>query len=89
MIQTLEKIVYWLDSFDHFRPIDQDNFRPTFLRISAYGLTLTTRIIHTHISQRLKFTTVGELGPSLALIRNALKICEKVPINDIPLTHYL
>jgi hypothetical protein len=72
---SLIEIKTLLDSFDQFKAQDQEQFRPIFLRIASYGLSITTRIVETYLIKRLKFTTVGDLGASLSVLRNSLRIC--------------
>jgi hypothetical protein len=42
---SLIEIKTLLDSFDHFKGADQEYFRKVFLKISSYGLGITTNII--------------------------------------------
>ena len=51
-------------------------FRPFFLQISGYGLEITGKIIEHYLQNNLKFSTVGDLGASLSVLKNSLRLCE-------------
>lgn len=46
-----------------------------FLKISSFGIAITTSIIESYLSQVKKFTTVGDLGASMRVIKNSLRVC--------------
>jgi hypothetical protein len=78
-----------LDCFEHFRPEEKDYFRGIFLGISEQGVAIVTRIIAHHLNQGLKFSNVNQLGLSLTVIRSALRLCEGIPVEQIPINGYI
>lgn len=86
---SLIEIKTLLDSFDQFKQPDQQTFRPLFLEIASYGLSITTRIVENYVVKRVPFTTVGDLGASLSVLRNSLRICEKCEVSALPMLQYV
>lgn len=48
-----------------------------------------SHIIHNHLQRRIKFNNINELGISLMVCKNGLKICESVPIDQLPIQSYI
>lgn len=72
---SLIEIKTLLNSFDEFKVEDKEQFRPIFMQIAIYGLSITTSIVQKYISNRIKFTTVGDLGAALSVLRSSLRLC--------------
>ena len=47
--------------------------------MAAESIVLVTRVVSIYLTHRMRFSNVNELGLSLAVCRNALKLCENVP----------
>ena len=54
------------------------------MEIAKYGLSITTKVIETYLQNEAKFMSVGDLGASLSVLRNALRLCGMCPLEKIP-----
>lgn len=52
-------------------------------------MAIVTRIIGNYLDRRLKFSNVNELGLSLAVVRNALKLCEGLAGEGVAIGGYV
>jgi hypothetical protein len=72
---SLIEIKTLLNSFDEFKAEDKMLFKPIFMQIAIYGLSITNTIVQKYISKRLQFTSVGDLGAALSVLRSSLRLC--------------
>lgn len=59
------------------------------MKISSVGIAITTNIVDSYLVNRKKFTTVGDLGASMRVIKNSLRVCEHSKVSQIPMQQYL
>ena len=50
------------------------------MQIATYGLSITTQIIDNYIKSNTKFTSVGDLGASLSVLKNSLRLCDSCKV---------
>ena len=50
---------------------------------------MTGRVIESYLARGLRFSSVGDLGVSLSVLRHSLRICEGAQRSEVPLGEYI
>jgi hypothetical protein len=78
-----------LESYSHFEAQDKDYFRLPFVGMANQASSIIFKLISSNIEKRSQFSNINELGMSVVVCRNALKIYENVDVKLIDVRGYI